>query len=72
MSKGHCGLCKVALWLVIIGGINWLLIGVFDWNLVNAILGAVPWLERIVYILVGLSALVAIAAALGKCKKCVK
>ena len=46
-----------AVVLLIIGGINWGLVGVFDWNLVEAILGGVPVLERITYILVGLSAL---------------
>ena len=43
----------------IIGGINWGLVGVADFNLVNFILGFAPILERIVYILVGLSAIYA-------------
>ncbi len=47
----------ITLILVIIGGINWGLIGAFEYNLVNAIFGGVPVLERIIYILVGLSAL---------------
>ena len=36
-------------------GINWGLIGIFDFNLVHAIFGA-TFLERLIYILVGLSA----------------
>ncbi|HBL39259.1 TPA: DUF378 domain-containing protein [Candidatus Uhrbacteria bacterium] len=51
------GLDWLAVILVIVGGINWGLVGVFDWNLVEAILGGVPVIERIVYILVGLGAL---------------
>jgi len=43
--------------LLIIGGLNWGLIGAFDFNLVNTILGAWPVVETIIYILVGLSAI---------------
>ena len=46
----------VALILVIIGGINWGLVGV-GFNLVNFIVGSWPTVESIVYILVGLSAI---------------
>jgi uncharacterized membrane protein YuzA (DUF378 family) len=48
----------VTLLLIIIGGINWLLVGLFQFDLVAAIFGGqnAP-LSRIVYILVGLSAL---------------
>lgn len=53
----------VALVLVIVGGVNWGLVGAFNFNLVNVILGSVAWLERLVYVLVGLSALWAIKVA---------
>lgn len=53
-------LLKVALLLTIVGGLNWLLVGAFGFNLVNAILGSIPILEKIVYILVGISALVSL------------
>lgn len=46
----------IALVLVIIGGLNWGLVGLFQFDLVEAILGAVPVLQRIVYVLVGISA----------------
>lgn len=49
-------LSKLALWLVIIGGLNWGLVGAFDFNLVSLIFGDMSILARIVYILVGLSA----------------
>ena len=45
----------IAWILVIIGGLNWLLVG-FNWNLVEALLGSWPMIVKIVYILVGLSA----------------
>jgi uncharacterized membrane protein YuzA (DUF378 family) len=47
----------ISLVAVTVGGINWGLVGVFDWNLVEAVLGGVQTLEKIVYILIGLSAL---------------
>lgn len=50
-------LSKIALLLTVIGGLNWGLVGLADFNLVNVILGFAPVLERIVYILVGLSAI---------------
>lgn len=51
----------IALVLVIIGGLNWGLVGLFNFNLVTAIFGAWPVVERIIYTLVGLSALWAIS-----------
>ena len=51
---------KIALALVIIGAINWGLIGIFNFNLVDTIFGAISILSRIIYILVGLSGLWAI------------
>ena len=47
----------VAFILLVIGGLNWLLIGVFDFNLVTAITGGVVALYRTIYSLVGLSTL---------------
>lgn len=46
----------IALILVIVGGLNWLLVGLFDFNLVSAIFGD-SIVAKIVYVLVGLSAL---------------
>lgn len=54
--------------LVIVGGINWGLVGLFDFNLVETILGAGSLLTKVVYILVGLSA-VYMAAVMSKAKK---
>lgn len=47
----------VALILIIVGGLNWGLVGLFDFDLVAAIFGMMSVLSRIVYILVGLSAI---------------
>ncbi|HJN85008.1 MAG TPA: DUF378 domain-containing protein [Patescibacteria group bacterium] len=56
MKKGSA-LNQTAWWLIMISAVNWGLIGLFDWNLVNVVLDSVPLVERIVYILVGLGAL---------------
>ena len=51
---------KIALVLVIIGAINWGLIGFFKFNLVETILGNMTMIARIIYALVGISGLWAI------------
>jgi hypothetical protein len=43
--------------LLIVGGLNWLLVGAFDFDLVAALFGDMSPLSRIVYGLVGLSAI---------------
>ncbi|MBQ1496541.1 MAG: DUF378 domain-containing protein [Bacilli bacterium] len=51
----------ISLLLVIIGAINWGLIGLFDFNLVSLIFGGVESsLTRVIYILVGISGLLSI------------
>lgn len=56
---------KAALALVIIGAINWLLVGLFEWDLVSGIFGGEfiresSALSRIIYSLVGLAGLYSI------------
>jgi len=48
---------RIALVLVIIGGLNWGLVGFFDYNLVDGLFGEGSVVSRVVYALVGLSAL---------------
>ncbi|MDH5174126.1 MAG: DUF378 domain-containing protein [Elusimicrobiota bacterium] len=47
----------IALILLIVGGLNWGLVGLLDFDLVAAIFGMMSGLSRIVYIIVGLSAI---------------
>ena len=57
MHKTHA-FDLTALALLIAGGVNWLLVGLFDWNLVNAIFTPLSiGVTRIVYVLVGLAAI---------------
>ena len=52
----------IALILVIVGAVNWGLVGIADWNLVSLLLGS-GWLAKTVYILVGLAGLWTIKVA---------
>lgn len=47
----------IALTLIIVGALNWLLVGLIEFNLVDTLFGAGSILTRIVYILVGISGL---------------
>lgn len=54
-SKGMSGLDYLAFILVIIGAVNWGLVGLFGLDLVSTLFGNMTMLSRIVYDLVGLS-----------------
>jgi uncharacterized membrane protein YuzA (DUF378 family) len=58
----------IALILVIVGGLNWGLVGIFKFDLVAAIFGQMGIVSRIVYTLVGLSAIY-LAVVSGKLAK---
>jgi uncharacterized membrane protein YuzA (DUF378 family) len=61
----------IAIILVVVGGLNWGLVGVLDFDLVAAIcgqpnvIGADWWLPRLIYILVGLAAIYDVVALRG-------
>ncbi len=63
MHEKMCGVHKIGAALVVVGAINWGLIGLLQWNLVEAVLGT-GTVTRVVYILVGLAGI----AMLGMCK----
>ena len=56
--------------LVVIGALNWGLIGLLNFNLVNTIFGSWPGLEKLIYILVGASAVYLLATHKKDCKIC--
>ena len=53
-------LYNIVLTLVIIGALNWLLIGIFKFDLVATIFGNMSVISRIIYTLVGISGIVSI------------
>lgn len=60
----------VAFILLAVGGINWGLMGLFDYNLVASLLGSFAGLEKVVYILVGVSAVYLLVVHKGDCRMC--
>lgn len=57
INMGNKYLDGTALTIVIIGAINWLLIGLFRFDLVAFIFGNMSWISRVVYTLVGICGL---------------
>ncbi|MDD4832200.1 MAG: DUF378 domain-containing protein [Clostridia bacterium] len=55
MKRGFNVVSIIALILIIIGALNWLLVGIFDFNFVGWITGSMIWLERLIYVLVGIA-----------------
>lgn len=60
------GLDWVALILVVIGGLNWGLVGLFGFDLVAWLFASIPIIGTIIYILVGLAAIYMIVWAMKK------
>lgn len=61
-----------AFTLVIVGGLNWLAVGLANWDIGEIFGGMDAAVSRIVYILVGLSAVFLAATHTSDCKHCVK
>lgn len=56
----------IAMILVIVGGLNWGLVGLFNFDLVAAIFGVMSAFSRVIYTLVGVSAVYLAFAAWSK------
>lgn len=61
---------KITWVLVIIGGLNWLLVGVIGWDVGSLFGGQTAIISRIVYILVGLSAIYELFSHKKCCSEC--
>ena len=53
-------LYNIVLTLVIVGALNWLLIGLFKFDLVASLFGAMSAFSRIIYTLVGISGIISL------------
>jgi len=60
----------VSFILVIIGGLNWLLVGLFSWDIGAIFGGQSNIISRIVYVLVGLAAIYLVVTHKKDCKNC--
>jgi hypothetical protein len=61
---------KLTFLLLVIGGLNWLLVGIFAWDIGSLFGGQMAIISRVIYILVGLSALYEIFTHKKNCKAC--
>lgn len=59
-----------AFLLAMVGALNWGLIGLLDLNLVNVLLGSWPTVEKLVFVLVGVSAVYMLVTHKEDCKIC--
>lgn len=66
MEKLH----MVTFVLAMVGALNWGLVGLFSYNLVESLLGAWPMFVQLVYVLVGASAVYELATHAQRCKDC--
>jgi uncharacterized membrane protein YuzA (DUF378 family) len=60
----------VAFILLVVGGLNWLLVALFDLDLVQALVGQWPTVAKLVYVLVGLSAIYELVGHKKHCTMC--
>ena len=60
----------IAFLLVVVGALNWLLLGLFGWDVGQLFGGQTAVLSRVIYILVGLSGLVVLFTHKKDCKEC--
>lgn len=60
----------VSFILVIVGGLNWLLVGLLKWDIGSLLGGMDSILSRIVYVLVGVAAVYLIVTHKKTCKDC--
>ena len=58
--------------LLVIGGLNWLLVGVLGWDISRFLGGPDTLVSRAIYILVGVAAIVEVATHKSACKACDK
>ncbi|OGN64096.1 MAG: DUF378 domain-containing protein [Chlamydiae bacterium RIFCSPHIGHO2_12_FULL_49_9] len=68
MTKHSHLIDMVAVILLLIGGLNWGLVGLFGFDLVGSMFGEMSAFSRIIYVLVGLAAIWRIVCWV-KCKK---
>lgn len=61
---------KITFMLLVIGGLNWLLVGLAGWDIGELFGGQGAVISRIIYVLVGISALYEIGIHKGICKRC--
>lgn len=70
--KQSCVICKLFGILVIIGALNWGLVGILQMDLVAKLLGPMTMASRVVYVLIGLAGLLKLITCFKDCPACKK
>lgn len=70
--KANCPVCKLVCALVIIGALNWGLVGLLQVDLVAKFLGDMTLASRVVYSLVGIAGLIKLITCFKPCAACNK
>lgn len=60
----------VSFVLLVVGGLNWLLVGLGIWDIGNLFGGQDAAVSRVIYVLVGLAAIYEVVTHKGNCKAC--
>lgn len=66
------GLHMITFTLLLIGGLNWLLVGVWGWDIGQWFGGMSASVSRLIYVLVGVSAIIELVTHGKTCKMCGK
>ncbi len=61
---------QIAFILLAIGGLNWLLFGLFGWDVGSLFGGMDVMVSRVIYVLVGISAIYELVTHWGRCRDC--
>ena len=64
---GKCIICKIVTVLAGVGALNWLLVALFKFNLVAAVLGEMSMAAKVVYILVGIAGAILLLTLVKSC-----
>ena len=64
------GLHVIAFILLVVGGLNWLLVGVWGWDISRWLGGMDSTVSKAIYILVGVAAVVELVTHSKRCKEC--
>lgn len=72
MLKQACVFCKIVGLIAVVGALNWGLVGVWNFNLVERLFGEATPVTRAIYGLVGLSGLALLASCFTTCPACKK
>lgn len=64
------GLHVAAFLVLVVGGLNWLALGLFQWELGDLFGGSDAIVSKVMYIIIGLAAVYELFAHKGQCKTC--